>query len=181
MNEQNLNYYHNPYNQDSGLKYRLEADEEVLNVVHELRGGVLSRQGNKIIYNEEFRLVNELGVARIHMLLRSSINKVNHLTKYSGEERVFRQVKSIMRSFIFELTHNLKTWRPFINDKTCLKVNNKSLIIQTIENVILQSSLRATDGFEAELTGKSWNVNELAGDKPIKENNSFFGFGGGEQ
>lgn len=162
------NYYQEVSQADS-LRYRLDAGELIEQAVDTFKGGVvgLDEYGKKVFFEGQ-RLMNDLGIQRARMVLEAGVNKINHLTKYKDEERAFRQVKSITRMWIYEVTLNMKKWAPeatfdangkLINEHTH-KIRNKHLIIAVVENAILQSMLRATAGFEAELTGKQMVVSE---------------------
>lgn len=159
------------YWQDQGqpdsLHYRLDAEDIVQAAVDTFRGGVKEIVNGKKVYFDEQRLMNDLGIARAKMIMESGVNKVNHLTKYKDEERVFRQVRAIINAWIYEVTLCMKKWAPnayfeghqLINP-TFDKIRNKHLVIAVIENALLQSMLRGTGGFEAELTGKQMMVSE---------------------
>lgn len=165
---QGMNLY-NPrdFNTDV-IKYRLEGNDRIDSVIDTLRGGVKEVVNNKKVYCEEFRMMNELGIQRVRMVVEAGVNKINHLTKYQDEERIFRQIKAIMKDFIKELILNMKAWSPDASYKgnilvnpTYSKVRNKRIIVQLIENALLQSMLRGNDGFEADITGKNFSVSEV--------------------
>lgn len=166
--EQEVNYYRSSMNSVGGLKYRLDGEDVITRAIDTLRGGVRASKGGRKEYFSEFRCMNDLGIQRARMVIESGVNKINHLTKYTDKEMIFRQIRSVIRAWIFEVTLNAKMWAPeakfvkgrLINDDFC-KVRNKRLIIQTIENALLQSMLRGTGGFEAELTSKQFSVHEL--------------------
>lgn len=151
------NYYPSAHESVSGLKFRLDGRDVIRDVTDTLRGGVKKRAGNATEYFEERRLLNDLGVERVRLIVQSGVNKVAHLTKYENEERILQQVKSIMKAFIYELTSHAKDWAP----KGKLKVLNKRLVVQMVENAIYQSMLRGSEGFEAGLTAKSWVAQEV--------------------
>lgn len=166
MNQQPLNYYQ-VNNESDSLRYRLDAADLIEQSIDTFKGGVKSiNKGVKEYYDSQ-RLMNDLGIARARMVIESGVNKINHLTKYKDEERVFRQVKSLVRAWIYEVVRNMKTWAPsatLVNNKLINpsgdKIRSKHLVIGVVENVLLQSMLRGTDGFEAQLTGKQMQVIE---------------------
>lgn len=151
------NYFPTAMDSPGGFKYRLDGREVIREIVETLKGGVKFRKGQSIDYHEGRRLMNDLGIERVRLMVQTGVNKVNHLTKYSNENRIFSQMKAIMRAFIYELVLNAKKWAP----PDQYKVRNMRLIIQMVENAIYQSMLRGTEGFEAQLTAKSWGVQEV--------------------
>jgi len=172
MNEEgNFGYYNDDQADPGGMRYRLEGDDVISAVVSSLRGGLVedSKTG-KVRFNRHYRLMNEEGVARVELFLRSGVNKINHLTKYKNEERVMRQMRSLCKSFLIELVENLKRWAPsartdngVLINPTYDKVRNKHLVLQLVENALFQSMQRGQEGFEAELTGKHFVVTENVG------------------
>jgi hypothetical protein len=162
------NYYPEIQHPDS-LHYRLDTKEIIEQSIDTFRGGVkgIDEKGKKT-YNTEHRLMNDLGISKAKMMLESGVNKIVHLTKFKDEERVFRQVKSMTKTWIYEVVLNMKKWAPtaYFNSNGKLvnpsgdKIRNKHLVIAVVENGLLQSMLRGTAGFEAELTGKQMQVVE---------------------
>ena len=196
MNEQGdggRNYYDFPPADPIGLRYRLEGDDVITGVVNILRGGVIQHKDGSVEYNERYRLMNDEGIARVELFIRGGVNKINHLTKYKNEERIMRQMRSLLKAFTIELTLNLKRWAPnaTVVDETAStigndgqpiititerlinpnheKVRNKHIILQVVENALFQSMQRGGEGFEAEITGKSWVVNEQVGNHPQEQ------------
>lgn len=180
-------YYRSPTDIVDGLKYRLEGRDVIESVMDMLNGGVKAQKGSAKVYFEEHRLMNGLGIARVKFFLQSAVNKINHLTKYANEERINRQVKPMIKSFVHELVLNAKRWAP----EACMtggvlinrgipfhKVRNMRLIVQVIENSIYQSMLRGTEGFEAELLSKSWDVHEVVDNPKKQEKTGFLGLFG---
>lgn len=173
--QESVNYYRNALDTASGLKYRLDGEDVITRAIDTLRGGVRSKVNGKKTYFDEFKCMNDLGIQRARMVLEAGVNKINHLTKYSDKEMIFRQIRSLTKAWLFEVTLNSKRWSPearfsrhdnhLINDNYS-KVRNKRLIIQTIENALLQSMLRGTDGFEASLTSKQFSVHEVKNNSP---------------
>lgn len=169
-----MDFYNAPLqSQIDSVKYRLEGVERIDSVVDTLRGGVQSMNNGVKSYSEENRLMNELGIQRVRMILESGVNKINHLTKYSDEDRIFRQIKAVMKDFVFELVLNTKSWAPkartesgLLINPTMDKVRNKRLIVQLVENALLQSMLRGDKGFEADITGKNIQVSETRNLQP---------------
>ena len=192
------NYYDFPQKDAFGLRYRLEGDDVISSVVNILRGGIVKHADGTITYNSDFALMNEEGVARVEFFIRGGVNKINHLTKYKNEQRVMYQMRSLCRGFIIELVENMKRWSPnatvvYENITTTTtagqiitkverlinpnieKIRNKHLVLQVVENALLQSMLRGNEGFEAEITGKSWVVNEQVGQQQQREGGGGFG------
>lgn len=183
--ESPINYYQHMSAQPDGLRFRLDAADVITRVEDELRGGVQYERNGVKTYYEERRMMNDTGISRVSALLHSIVNKVGHLTKYANEERVLRQVKAIVKSFIVDLTLNLKKWAPqarIANDGSLFnpsmdKVRNKRIVIQMIENAVHESMLRADGGFEASNLSKIWNVQEID-DRRSRERDRSGMFGG---
>lgn len=185
-----VNYYKGAIDSVSGLRYRLDGDDFIEQAVDTLRGGVKSKVAGKKQYYDEFRCMNDLGIQRAKMVIQSGVNKVSHLTKYKDEERLFRQIRSIIKAWVFEVTLNMKSWAPeadFVDGKLInphyAKVRNKRLVIQTIENAVLQGMQRGVDAMEAQLTAKSWGVTEIMDNREQQRKqgvlSGFFGRRGG--
>lgn len=178
---QAANYYRNQLDYATGLKYRLDGDDVIERAIDTLRGGVKAKVNGQKKYFDEYKLMNEVGIQRARMVLEAGVNKINHLTKYTDKEMIFRQIRSLTKAWLFEVTLNCKRWSPearFTRDGRLInpdftKIRNKRLVIQTVENALLQSMLRGTDGFEASLTSKQFSVQE------IQDNRSGSGRGGG--
>jgi len=166
--EQQANYYKAQLDYANGLKYRLDGEDVIARAIDTLRGGVKDTLNGRKIYYDEHKLMNEVGIQRARMVLEAGVNKINHLTKYSDKEMIYGQIRALVKAWLFEVTLNCKRWAPearvirgrLVNDDFC-KIRNKRLVIQTIEQTLLQSSLRGTEGFEASLTSKSFNVQEI--------------------
>lgn len=177
MDEYGRNYFQQPYQDPAGLKYRIEGDDVIKGVTTILRGGIVKdEKTGREVWNETYRLLNEEGVSRVELFLRGGLNKINHLTKYKNEHRILQQMRSMIRAFTIELVLYAKAWAPeakmvggeLVNDDI-KKVRNKHLVLQVVENAIFQSMQRGEQGFEAENTIKSWNVNELVGRPPSED------------
>lgn len=170
-----MNLYNAPMHQAADtIKYRLEGEDRLTSVVDTLRGGVREIKNNVKTYNDDQRLMNELGIQRVRMTLEAGVNKINHLTKYKDQDRIFQQIKSIMRDFIMELGLDMKKWAPnakieqgVLVNPLMDKVRNKRLVVQLVENALLQSMLRADAGFEADITGKNFTVSENRNVQPV--------------
>lgn len=186
MSEYEKNYFPDVEADPAGLRYRLEGDDVIKAVITNLRGGLIKTKDG-YVYNEAYRHMNEEGIARVEFFLRGGVNKINHITKYKNEERVMRQMRALARAFTIELTENLKYWAPaarVVQEEKVItlnngrqetvmvnrlvnsgidKVRNKGFVQQVVENALLQSMQRGQEGFEAELTGKSWMVTEQVG------------------
>lgn len=163
---QQQNYYNNLLvNQFAGFKERIDGREIVDDLCDELRGVVWVN--GKRVETSEYRMLNEIGIARVRGLLRSVVNKNTHLTKYENNSRVLLQISGAIEGFIVELVCNLRTWSP----KGFAKVPNWRLVVQMVEQSMLASMLRGESGFEANLTGKQQqhNVNEVIDRTPQQE------------
>lgn len=176
------NYYRNQLDYATGLKYRLDGEDVLERAIDTLRGGVRQTVNGKKHYFDEYRLMNEVGIQRARMVLEAGVNKINHLTKYTDKEMIFRQIRSLTKAWLFEVTLNCKRWSPEakINNGRLVnpnfsKIRNKRLVIQTIENALLQSMLRGTDGFEASLTSKQFSVQEIQDNRSSSGKRGFFG------
>jgi hypothetical protein len=180
-----MNFYQDAEERHDLIKYRLDGDERIDRVLNTLRGGIKDVNNGVATYNEEFRLMNELGIQRVSIVLQTGVNKINHLSKYKDDERIFAQVVAIMGDFDKELVSNLKVWAPEAQFKegklinpTMAKVRNKRIIVQEVENALVQSFLRANAGFEADITGKAYSVSEYRQQKDEDEKpRSFWGLG----
>ena len=191
MTDLEPNYYQEQQQQDS-LHYRLDAGNLIEQSIDTFKGGIKEKVNGKKIYYEKQRLMNDLGISRARMILEAGVNKINHLTKYKDEERVFKQLKGMVRAWVYEVTLNMKKWSPnatfdgvtgkLINPYND-KIRNKHLVITVVENALLQSMLRGTAGFEAELTGKQMVVTEnkdYSTQTRQQDNNLNGWFGGGQ-
>ena len=162
------NYYRSQLDYANGLKYRLDGEDVIVRAVDTLRGGIKNTVNGRKLYYDEYKLMNEVGIQRARMVLEAGVNKINHLTKYTDKDMIFKQIRALVRAWLFEVTLNCKRWAPeshvvkgrLINPDFH-KIKNKRLVIQTVENALLQSMLRGTDGFEASLTSKQFNVQEI--------------------
>lgn len=190
MNEEiPLNYYKGQLDSFGGLRYRLDGDEVIEQAMDTLKGGVVGKVNGKKKYDDQYRCMNDLGIQRARMMILAGVNKINHLTKYKDEERIFTQVKALAKAWLFEVTLNMKVWAPkakHVNGRLVNpgmdKIRNKRLVVQTVENAILQSSLRGADGFEAGLTAKSWGVTEIMDNRQQEQKRGLLGgFFGGRQ
>lgn len=177
MNEDyQRNHYAFVSSDPTGLRYRLEGDDVIQAVVSILRGGLVQEKDGSLRHNEQYRLMNEEGIARVELFLRGGVNKINHLTKYKNEERIMRQMRALVRAFTIELVENLKRWAPGVYEVNgelinpeYRKVRNKHIVLQVVENALFQSMQRGQEGFEAELTGKSWMVQETVGQRETEK------------
>lgn len=177
-----INYYRDEADRTSGLKYRLDGEDVIERAVDTLRGGVKSKTDGHKKYFDEYKCMNELGIQRARMILEAGVNKINHLTKYSDKEMILRQIRSIIKAWVFEVTLNAKAWAPearMLDNKLYNpffhKVRNKRLIIQVVENSLLQSMLRGSQGFEAELTSKQFSVTEVNDNRQQPRSGQRFG------
>lgn len=194
-----------------GLKYRLGAKDVIQDIIDQLRGFRRNTDGVKL-EDQECRLMNEVGIHAVLSFLSGVVTKVGHLTRYENEDRIMKQLRTMIGEFLTELTLNLKRWGPLVkvdiprirwrryeietpNNETILrqkvlqiteetvtvnarvKVRNKRLIVQLIENFCYQSMLRGSQGREADLTGKAHQVQEYLAPQPEKKKG--FGLWGG--
>jgi hypothetical protein len=189
MDESPRNYYGGGQAQSEGFKYREEGKDVIKELCDMFRGGVSKDEKGKIVYNEEFRMMNDHGVHAISGLLRSITNKLTHLTRFENEERVHRQQKAEMLNLLIDFTLNMKLWAPkatmkyedlkngecrvTYSDNTSVvveiddlellpvqKVRNRNIVLEMVESPIFHSKLRSIGGMEQEITGKTHMVNE---------------------
>lgn len=186
LEPQAANYYRQQLDYATGLKYRLDGEDVIERAVDTLRGGVKSVINGKKLYFDDYKLMNEVGIQRARMVLEAGVNKINHLTKYTDNEMISRQIKALVKAWLFEVTLNAKRWAPearftaagrLVNPDFC-KIRNKRLVIQTIENALFQSMLRGTEGFEASLTSKQFSVQEIQDNRSASRGGSRGFFGG---
>jgi hypothetical protein len=162
-------YGQDPFSNDN-MRYRLDGDDVIERAVDTIKGLVGVNEKNEKVYDPTMRLMNDLGIQAVRMTIELGVNKINHLTKYKDEDRINRQLRAVFGAWQFELTKNMKMWAPetkfnaqsgrwvMVEGK---KVRNPYLITQKIENAILQATLRGDAGFEAQLTGKAYSVQEV--------------------
>lgn len=132
------------------LKYRADPNEIIRNCMDALEG--IERDRYLRIVSKSEPLLNHEGLNRIKSFLIGHITKVTHLTWYENEERINRQIKHYLRGTLYIITRNRKSWD--------IKLENRTLIVNILEKNLHESMLKSHRGFEAEITGKSWSVNE---------------------
>ena len=162
-------YTQDPLSSDN-MRYRLDGDDVIDRAIDTIKGLVGFDKNNDKVYDPNMRLMNDLGIQAVRMTIELGVNKINHLTKYKDEDRINRQLRAVFSAWQFELAKNMKMWAPEtkydFKNKTWLvvegkKVRNPFLITQKVENAILQATLRGDAGFEAQLTGKAYSVQEV--------------------
>lgn len=168
------NYYANQRDVADSLKYRLNNNELIKRIIDQLSGATYDNNGRVNGYDPNLRLLNEKGIYNIRVILEGQISKNTHLTKYANETRINEQMKSILKKIIDTMTLQRKEW----------DIKNKDSVLLIIETGILESKLRANEGFENNNVSRSWNVNENIDTTPqakqsaILPNKSWFGLGG---
>lgn len=179
-----VNYYQEAQAASDSMLYRLDGKELVQDAVDTLRGGVKSISNGQKEYYEHNRLMNELGIQRVRSILEAHINKNAHLTKYSKEERINVQIKSIMKEFVKTLASNLKRWAPeaefnkgILDNPNHCKVRDKGMVVQQVEKAIYQSMLRGVEGFEALNTRPNLQVQQISDERQQQRSGGFFGMG----
>ena len=169
------NYFNSANDSYMGFRERIDGTEVIVEICNELRGVSFDEHGNLKEY-PEYRMLNEKGIARVRALLKSIMNKVNHLTKYENNARVLMQIKSTVSGFLPELVLNLRDWAP----EGELKVRNWPLILRMIENGVVASMLRGEGGFEAKNLTQQHSITELVDGRPRPKKGLFGMFGGQE-
>lgn len=157
------NYYADARDISDGLKYRLSGEDIIKELIADLRGAQRDQYGKIASYDEENRIINDIGAYKIRYLLNSELNKITHLTKYANEERVFRQVRELFKMIAFVITLNCKIW----------EVRDKDVLQQSLEQTIFNAMLRGNEGFENNNVSKSWNVNENINQSPQQQQGGF--------
>ena len=160
-------YTQDPLSSDN-MRYRLDGNDVIEGVIDIIKGYSHTNNNNEKVYDPNMRMMNDLGIQAVRMSIALCVNKVNHLTKYKDDDMIKRQLRSIFKRWQFDLTKNKKLWAPEtiqVGKEWIIaegkKVRNDGLITQMVENPNLQSSLRGADGFEAQLTGKAYSVQEF--------------------
>lgn len=163
--EEGQNNYFMSEDSRGGTKYRVDPKSEIKSVVDTFAGIKRDYLGREI--NTGYAIMNEEGVARTAGFLEGSITKITHLSNYTNENRINRQLRHYLKTWVFVLVTNKKRW----------KVKDMRVIISEIEKLLHESMLRANQALEANLTAKSHQVNELLshGDGKKKNIRSFFG------
>jgi hypothetical protein len=160
--EGNATYYQNALRaMESGLRWRITAEDISKDVIDKLRGIQRDDLGRILPDHHHAPLMNELGCSRAATFLSGIVNKITHLARYENTERIHRQVTHFTQQWVYELTRNMKQWAPAGKPK----VQHPRIVVSIIENAIVESKSRAYQGFEADLTGKSWHVTETLGNQ----------------
>jgi hypothetical protein len=115
-----------------------------------LRGAVRDQYGRIVNYDENLRLMNDIGIYQAEFFVKGNITKVTHLTNYHSEDRIHMTMRPLARMWSFQITLNRKKW----------DIKNKDLVQMVVEKTIYESMLRANEGFENNNISKSWYVNE---------------------
>jgi hypothetical protein len=147
---QGKSYFASQNDTASGFKYRVEGNETIQRTLDSLRGGIEKDAYGKIVYDEQFRMMNDLGLSRAQFFLVGIVNKNTHLTKFKDEDQILRQTRALAREWCVTVATNRKRW----------SVKDPDLVQNVMEGAILASLLRATDGFEADLSAKTHHVQE---------------------
>lgn len=138
------NYFTRSNESYQGFKERIDGLDVIDQVCDELRG-VKKDSFGRLQSVPEWCMLNEMGVSRTRMVLKTSVNKITHLTKYENNSRVLTQVRTQIQAYIQELVCSLRKWAP--DGKP--KVPNWPLVVHLVENALLASMLRGEEGFEA--------------------------------
>lgn len=144
------NYFPSQTDSASGFKYRVEGEDVVQRTINALRGGVKKDNLGRVVYDDQFRLMNDIGVSRAQLFLQGIINKNTHLSRFRDEQRILRQIKAVAKEWCVTVAQNRRHW----------EVKDPDLVQQVVETAILTALLRADEGFEAGLSSKSHHVME---------------------
>lgn len=147
------NYYAvGPQDTDT-LRYRLGAHDDIDSFCDQLRGIQRDARGKETNTKDEqdrYRVVNDEGIYQIRAFLRASCSKITHLTKYTNEDRVLRQMRELSKAWLFMIILHRKTW----------EIRDRDIVLHPGEKLLFESMLRANDGFENNNISKAYNVNE---------------------
>ena len=144
------NYYAGASDSVSGLRFRVDPQIEIRRVVDTFAGVSRDKYGREI-GKAKFPMMNEEGVRNARGWLEGTVTKMTHLTKYLNEERIMRQVRYYIGVWIYNVTRYKKLWG----------IKNTRAVIAEVEKLITESMFRGHEGFEANLTAKSFQVQEL--------------------
>lgn len=156
--------YYAPINDSSGFKYRVDGRDVINEVIESLRGGVKKGQYGRTEQTPEFKLMNDLGISRASAFLRGVVNKNTHLSKYPDKDTIMNQVRALAKEWCVTSAINRKAW----------EIKDPDLVQQIMETAILSALLRADDGFEAVISGKSHTVMENVQSMSSQQQQGFF-------
>lgn len=144
------NYYGNPLSDVNAIKFRQDPIEVRKAIISTWRGELYVDEKSKNPNNDpELRLMNERGVMHFSTYINSVVNKEAVLTNQDGE-RINIEMINLLVAVIKDIAKNRKRF----------EIRSKDAVLQTIENPSNFSKRRGADGFEAELSSKSINVQE---------------------
>lgn len=143
---------------DDNLRYRLDARDSIEELCEYFRGILYDENQQPIVPKTEGqreeaaarRLMSDDGIFFIKTWLLEHCTKMTHLTKYTNEDRVLRQMKHHSRVLLKAIVLNRKRW----------KVKNKDLILYGCEKLLFESMLRASEGFENNNISQTYIVQE---------------------
>lgn len=156
--------YYNPMNDSSGFKYRVDGRDVINEVIESLRGGVQKGKYGRSESTPQFCLMNDLGISRASAFLRGVVNKNTHLSKYPDKDTIMNQVRALAKEWCVTSATNRKQW----------EIKDPDLVQQIMETAILSAILRADDGFEAVISGKSHSVVENVQNMTGQQQQGFF-------
>lgn len=156
--------YYSPMSDSSGFKYRVDGRDVINEVVESLRGGVRKGKYGRSEQTPEFKLMNDLGISRASAFLRGVVNKNTHLSRYPDKDTIMSQVRSLAKEWCVTGATNRKHW----------EIKDPDLVQQIMETAILSALLRADEGFEAEISGKSHSVVESVTNMTGQQQPGFF-------
>ena len=159
---QGMKNYYTPTQDSSGFKFRVEGREVINEMIDALRGGVKKGKYGKTEYDEQFRLMNDLGISRASAYLRGVVNKNTHLSRFPDKDSIMKQMISLSEEWAMSVAINRKHWQ----------IKDPDLVQQIVETAMISALLRADEGFEAEISGKSHQVNENL-TTPMPQQNGF--------
>lgn len=145
------NYFQASQDSVGGLKYRVDPRQEIQEVVDTFMGVQRDKFGRLLENQKTWPLMNEEGIARSLGWLRGMVTKMTHLTKYENEDRINRQIRHYIRSWLYIIVKERKRW----------EIKDMVAVLVEVEKLIHESMLRGEKGFEANLTAKQYQVSEL--------------------
>lgn len=144
------NYYGNPLSDVNAIKFRQDPIEVRKAIISTWRGEINFDDKNKTPQDDpELKLMNERGIRHFSTYINSVVNKEAVLTNQDNE-RINIEMINLLTAVVKDIAKNRKRY----------EIRSKDAVLQTIENPSNFSKRRGADGFEAELSSKSINVNE---------------------
>lgn len=160
------NYFASAMDSATGFKYRVDTGDVVRQIIDRLRGMTGMDKLGRPQYDPTARQMNDTGLSQMNFLLSGLMTKNTVLTNFVDEERINRQMKSILtQGIIPALALNRREW----------EIRNPDIVLQVIENAIYTSFLRGMTGFEAELSSKSHHVMESVQHQQPSQSSGFIG------